>query len=82
MVTAAGALTNGDLNEAVTRDLEAVDLAGPLQSSRHVRYLTDFYDQVATRHARHLSVTRLAEEIVRHYPTLTLGSAVVLSRVA
>ncbi|WP_232519710.1 hypothetical protein [Actinosynnema pretiosum] len=82
MVTAAGALTNGDLDEAVTLALDAVDLAGPLQSSRYVRYLTDFHERLTAVCPRHPLVLRFAEEIVKQYPTLPLGSAVVLSRVA
>ncbi|MCS7484408.1 hypothetical protein ACFFQW_34330 [Umezawaea endophytica] len=82
MVSAAGALTNGDLDEAVALAMDAVDLAGPLQSSRYTRYLTDFYDSVNRAHARNPLTAHLAERILQHYPSLTLGSAVLLSRVA
>jgi hypothetical protein len=79
LVRAAGALTNGDLDKAVALAMDAVDLAGPLQSS--TRYLTDFYDSLNKAHARHPLTARLAERILQHYPNLTLGSAVLLSRV-
>ncbi|ROP40228.1 hypothetical protein [Saccharothrix texasensis] len=82
MVTAAGALTNGSADEAVALALDAVDLAGPLQSSRYVRYLTDFYDALNKAHPKNPLVTHFAEGVLRNYPNITLGSAVMLSRVA
>ncbi|WP_211347177.1 hypothetical protein [Saccharothrix australiensis] len=82
MVSAAGALTNGDLDEAAALAMDAVDMAGPLQSSRYVRYLTDFYSALTESHGGHPLLGQLAERILQHYPSITLGTAVVLSRVA
>ena len=51
MVTAAGAFRAGNLDEALSLATEAVGLTGSLQSSRYVRYLADFYQSLAERHA-------------------------------
>ncbi|MEU7528604.1 hypothetical protein AB0A74_22930 [Saccharothrix sp. NPDC042600] len=82
MVSAAGALTNGDIDEAVALAVDAIDAAGALQSSRYVRYLTDFYRSLSLAHPNHRLSGQLAERILAHYPQVTLGTAVVLSRVA
>lgn len=82
MVSAAGALTNGDLEEAVDLAVDAVDLAGPLQSSRYVRYLTDFHAQLATLHAKDPRTRLFVERVMRHYPEIDLGTAVLLTKVA
>ncbi|WP_329789147.1 hypothetical protein V1227_33035 [Lentzea sp. DG1S-22] len=82
MVSAAGALTNGDLEEAVDLAIDAVDLAGPLQSSRYVRYLTDFHAQLAALHANDHRTRLFVERVIRHYPGLDLGTATLLTRIA
>jgi hypothetical protein len=75
MVSAAGALTNGDL-------AEAVDLAGPLQSNRYVRYLSDFHAQLAETHANDHRTRLFVETVMRHYPEIDLGTASLLTKVA
>ena len=82
MVSAAGALTNGDLEEAVDLAINAVDLAGPLQSNRYVRYLTDFHAQLAETHASDHRTRLFVETVMRHYPEIDLGTASLLTRVA
>lgn len=82
MVSAAGALTNGDLEEAVDLAINAVDLAGPLQSNRYVRYLTDFHVQLAETHASDHRTRLFVETVMRHYPEIDLGTASLLTRVA
>ncbi len=52
MVSAAGALQQGSLDEAVIVAREAIELAGSLQSSRYRRYVSDFVRQVAEAHPR------------------------------
>jgi tetratricopeptide (TPR) repeat protein len=76
MVTAAGALTSGDLDEAVSLAATAVDLAGPLQSSRYVRYLTDFYQILTEQHIKHPLTETFAERVLQHYPDLSLAAMV------
>ncbi|MBB5958982.1 tetratricopeptide (TPR) repeat protein [Saccharothrix tamanrassetensis] len=82
MVSAAGALTNGDVDEAAALAIQAIETTGALQSSRYVRYLVDFHRALSESHGRHPLAGQLAEKIIAFYPEVTLGTAVVLSRVA
>jgi hypothetical protein len=50
MVTAAGAFRAGNLDEALSLANDALGLTGSLQSSRYVRYLTDFHRCLTERH--------------------------------
>ncbi len=50
MVSAASTLQAGDPDEAVSIAHHAVDLAGPLNSARYHRYLTDFHSDLVQRH--------------------------------
>lgn len=52
MVSASGALRGGSLDEAVEIARQAVELAGPLQSSRYRRYVADFVSEVVAAHPR------------------------------
>ncbi|WP_163547817.1 hypothetical protein [Candidatus Frankia nodulisporulans] len=52
MVNAAGALNDGDLEEAIALASEAVDLGVSLQSQRYLRYLTDFDRTLRDRYPR------------------------------
>ncbi|GAA4536613.1 hypothetical protein [Pseudonocardia xishanensis] len=71
LVTAAGSLEGGHLEEAVTTARHAIELAGPLQSSRYQRYVRDFLRSVAGAHPRSplvaelvaLSATVLARDV-------------------
>jgi hypothetical protein len=72
MVTAAGAFESGDLDEALSLATAAVDLTGSLQSSRSVRYLTDFHRTVNERHANNPAVRQFTELLTRSYPDLRL----------
>jgi hypothetical protein len=47
LVDAAGALQGGDLDEALALASGAVELAGPLQSARYLRYVCDFHSALA-----------------------------------
>jgi tetratricopeptide (TPR) repeat protein len=74
MVTAAGAFKARNLDEALAHATEAVSLAGNLQSSRYVRYLTDFYGSLTERHSANLAVRQFADTVKRTYPGLLLRS--------
>ncbi|WP_285690995.1 hypothetical protein [Actinoplanes sp. NBRC 103695] len=65
IVHAEGALAAGNLDEAVTLATRSVELAGSVQSSRQLRYLTDFCKTLAAgRHLDHPSVRDLAEGLI------------------
>jgi DNA-binding transcriptional regulator YiaG len=72
MVTAAGAFKAGNLDEALAQATEAVGLTSSLQSSRYVRYLTDFHESLTDRHSMHPAVRQFTELLGRSYPTLRL----------
>ena len=52
LVTAMGALHEGELDDAVTTAREAVVLAGSLESTRYRRYVSDFVDALVALHPR------------------------------
>lgn len=57
IVHADGALADGNLDEALSLASQSVELAGSLQSSRHGRYLSDFYGSLTGgRHIKHPAV--------------------------
>ena len=72
MVMAAGALTSGELEEAVHLAVQAVDAAGPLQSLRYIRYLKDFYRSLVDGYSNHSLVSQFEERVRVHYPTVKL----------
>jgi len=59
LVTAAGSLEGGHLEEALTTARHAIELAGPLQSSRYQRYVRDFLRSATRAHPRSLLVSEL-----------------------
>ena len=59
MVTAMGALHEGLLDEAVEVARQAVQLAGPLKSSRYRRYVTDFVQTAADLHPQDSRIVEL-----------------------
>ena len=62
IVHADGALADGNLDEALSLASQSVDLAGSLQSSRHVRYLSDFHSSLTGgKHINHPAVREFAE---------------------
>lgn len=75
MVNATGALTGGNLDEAVALATEAVDLAGPLQSRRYVRYLADFHGSLVAKHAGHPLVVLFTEKAAQYHPMFVPASA-------
>jgi tetratricopeptide (TPR) repeat protein len=75
MVTAAGAFKAGNLDEALAHATDAVSMTSSLQSSRYVRYLTDFYESLAEKHSANLSVRQFTELVARTYPALRLRNA-------
>jgi DNA-binding transcriptional regulator YiaG/tetratricopeptide (TPR) repeat protein len=75
MVTAAGAFKAGNLDEALAHATEAVSLTGSLQSSRYVRYLTDFHGALTERYPANLAVRQFAQLLETSYPTLPLRAA-------
>lgn len=72
MVTAAGAFEAGNLDEALSFATAAVDLTGSVESSRYVRYLTDFQQSVTQRHAAHPGVKEFTGILTNTYPHLNL----------
>lgn len=76
MVAAAGALSAGDVDEAVSVATTAVGLAGSLQSSRYLRYVSDFYGSLTEKHASHTAVRQFAELVSKSCPTLVLPGLV------
>jgi hypothetical protein len=72
MVSAAGALSAGNVDEAVSVATAAVGLAGSLQSSRYLRYVTDFHQSVSGRHSSHGAVREFTDLLRASYPTLAL----------
>jgi hypothetical protein len=69
LVTAAGCLQGGHLEEALTTARHAIELAGPLQSSRYQRYVRDFLRSVAGAHPR----SPLVSELVALSATVLAG---------
>jgi hypothetical protein len=74
MVAAAGALSAGNVDEAVSVATAAVGLAGSLQSSRYLRYVSDFHGSLAA-HATHAAVREFSELVSTSYPTLAVPGA-------
>ena len=72
MVSAAGALRAGDLDQAVSRATDAVRSAGSLQSSRYIRYVTDFHGSLTGKSASHPSVREFTELVRVSYPALVI----------
>lgn len=73
MVDAAGALSAGNVDEAVAVATAAVELAGSLQSSRYLRYVSDFHRSLSERHASHAAVRAFTELVGESYPTLAIA---------
>ncbi|WP_297547696.1 hypothetical protein [Amycolatopsis sp.] len=74
MVNAAGALNGGNLEEAISLASEAVSLAGSLQSSRYLRYVSDFHQSLGGSHAGHPLVRRFTDLVKGSYPDIKIGS--------
>jgi tetratricopeptide (TPR) repeat protein len=72
MVTAAGAFRAGNLDEALSHASDAVTLTSTLQSSRYVRYLTDFQASVIEKHSANPAVRQFTELVSKAYPALRL----------
>lgn len=75
MVDAAGALKAGNLDEALALATDAVTLAGALQSSRYLRYVSDFHKSVAERHVGNVSVIEFSNLVGDRYPGLLQSRA-------
>jgi len=76
MVSAAGALRSGDLDQAVSTAMAAVRSAGSLQSSRYIRYVTDFHKSLTEKSASHPLVREFTGLIRVSYPTLVMPKGV------
>ncbi|SRR6266498_1005579 len=70
MVSATAALSAGELEQAISIATGAINLAGGVQSSRYMRYLSDFYKSLTASHASHPSVRDFAELMRTSYPVL------------
>jgi tetratricopeptide (TPR) repeat protein len=75
MVTAAGAFKAGNLDEALSSANDALALTGSLQSSRYVRYLTDFHRSLTERHTHDPAVRQFTGLLAKTYPRLRLAGA-------
>lgn len=76
MVSAAGALRAGDLDQAISIATDAVERAGALRSARCVRYVADFHASLTEKNASHPSVRAFTESMKTSYPVLwTPGSS-------
>ncbi|MCA1604111.1 MAG: hypothetical protein LC775_01175 [Acidobacteria bacterium] len=73
MVKAAGTLTEGEAEKAVALALTAVAVAGPLQSNRYVRYLTDFHRSLAVRSSYKALAIGFGDRVRSVYPELQLS---------
>jgi tetratricopeptide (TPR) repeat protein len=76
MVTAAGAFRAGNLDEALACASDAVSLTSTLQSSRYVRYLTDFHKSLREKHSANPAVRQFDELVARTYPALKLQNVI------
>lgn len=75
MVSAAGSLSAGDLDQAISIATDAVKRAGPLQSIRYIRYLTDFHASLTEKDTSHPSVQAFTELVRTSYPALLAPGA-------
>jgi hypothetical protein len=84
LVDAAAALRGGDLDEALTLASGSVELAGPLQSARYLRYVSDFHAALRTGgHTRHPQVGPFTSLVSAAYPSLSLeGTPVARGKLA
>lgn len=73
MVSAAGSLTAGELDQAVALATDAVTAADGLQSSRYMRYVVDFYNSLSSAHAAHPAARQFAATLRDRYPDLRLA---------
>jgi hypothetical protein len=76
MVSAAGALRAGHLEQAVSVATDAIRFAGSLRSSRYLRYVTDFHRSLTEKNASHRSVHEFTELVRVSYPALRVPTAV------
>ena len=65
----------GNLDEALSLANNALGLTGSLQSSRYVRYLTDFHQSLTEKHAHHSAVRQFTALLAKTYPRLRLAGA-------
>lgn len=75
MVSAAGALRAGDLDQAVSVATDAIKLAGTLRSGRYLRYVKDFHRALIEKNTSHPSVREFTGLVKVSYPTLVIPSA-------
>jgi len=76
LVDATGALRSGDLDEALALASGAVELAGPLQSARYLRYVSDFHATLlAGGHATNPSVRQFTSLVTAACPGVPLEGA-------
>lgn len=72
MVSAAGALRAGDIDQAISIATDSVRLAGSLRSSRYLQYVTNFHRLLTEKNASHPSVRAFSELVRVSYPTLVI----------
>jgi tetratricopeptide (TPR) repeat protein len=72
MVSAAGALRAGDLEQAISIATDAVRFAGSLRSSRYLQYVADLHGLLREKNASHPSVRAFTELVRVSYPALVI----------
>ncbi len=75
MVSAAGVLRAGDLDQAVSTATDAVRIGGGLRSSRYLQYVADFHGLLTEKNASHPSVRAFTELVRVSYPALLTPNA-------
>lgn len=70
MVLAAGALHDGALDESIAAARSAIEIVGPLRSSRYRKYVADFTQKVSTLHPRDHRIIELKITASTVLPTL------------
>lgn len=68
MVSAMGSLSAGEFDRALAIAQRSIELAGPLQSRRYQRYVTDFAASMAERHPREARGAAFAQMVAQRFP--------------
>jgi hypothetical protein len=71
LVSAAGSLAAGDVDQAVATASEAIGHAGALKSSRYLRYVEDFHNSLVSFGATGSAVRSFTDLLVTTYPALS-----------
>ena len=70
MVSAQATLQANELDHAVDLAMKSMDLVGPLQSNRYIRYVRDFESVLVDRHPDHQLTDLFVERFRGQYPNV------------